>query len=884
MPQSLFKRKLMVNSIAIVLGSSLATPLYAAESEDSDAEEENVVVITGIQATLKRNLLEKREAESIIDVITAGDIGQFPDKNIAETLQRVPGLTINRGFAGEGNEVSIRGVDPELTQTLVNGQFVASTNWFSLSFNKRSFNMDLMPSELVSSIEVHKSPTASLDEGGVGGTVVIHTRKPLELDAGKIYASAEIMDNSLSNDNGSAFSGLYSWKNEANSFGVLATYSTSKTIGIGNKAENYWEEAWAVGGISQFRQNRDRETIDINAQFAPTDSLSFDLHYFETQLDADNTNQNFLLFGGCCGGVGDGSDGGRGGSDFINGSGTSPTTGIPLRGTLTGGGGNPSWAGWVLAQDVNSRKPKLTSDIIDLNFDYSGDSFNVHGSIGSTTADGGNGGNVNSLWGIDDDDPRWVSNGGDLSVDFDFTLPSGFFINVNGLDLNDPNWQTNRAVSLAEVSLFDEEDWFQGDVDFDVDFGQIQKIEIGLKYRDHKFGKSQTNFTIDSTALFPANATLGSSGFADGTITISDVLAAGSDNQFTRVNSSFDAAVRNNISGSIELLGASGTVTEEITSAYVQANFEGENYRGNFGVRYSETDVTGTTFADNTASSKFSRDANYSDFLPSFNLAYDLAEDIILRTSFAKVMSRAAYGTLNPALGAINPTQNTASSGNVAIDPFRANQYDLGIEWYMGDNDYFGAAIFYKDIDSFVTSGSVTDLVFEPNGDQNAPNDLESYTLTVPVQGKGGFVQGLEVNYQKSIDNFGFLANVTLSKSEGKNDAGEKFDLPGSSDLSYNITGYYANDDWEARVAYSYRDQYLAEGTAISGSLDVFEDQAYLDASLTWHATEYLDIRLEGVNLLEEETIQRHGDGSLESNRVTTANGARYYLKASVHF
>jgi len=196
----------------------------------------------------------------------------------------------------------------------------------------------------------------------------------------------------------------------------------------------------------------------------------------------------------------------------------------------------------------------------------------------------------------------------------------------------------------------------------------------------------------------------------------------------------------------------------------------------------------------------------------------------------------------------------------------------------------FGAAIFYKDIESFVTSSTITDLVLEPNGDQGAANDLELYTLNVPVQGRGGFVRGLEVNYQKTFNNFGFLGNVTLASSEGETDTGEKHDLPGSSDLSYNLTGFYTNDTYEARVVYTYRDEYLAEGTAIAGNLDVFDAQGYVDASFTWHATDYLDVSLEGVNLTNEITVQRHGAGTLGSNRVTTANGTRYYLKAAFKF
>ncbi|TQV88926.1 TonB-dependent receptor [Aliikangiella coralliicola] len=875
-----FKKRLLVSSIAMALSGSFATSLLAAEAEQSqqdsdDSEEETVIVITGIRDSLKANLSQKRHANSVIEAITAEDIGKFPDKNLAESLQRVPGVTINRGFAGEGNEVTIRGVDPQLTQTLVNGQFVASTSWFSLAFNRRSFNMDLMPSEIVSGIEVHKSPTASLDEGGVGGTVILKTRKPLEIEANKFFASAEVMKNSFESDTAPTVNGMYSWKNEQDNFGILAAYSRAETIGFGNKAENYWEEAWSASGISQFRQERVRDTFDINVQYAVNERLSFDLHYFESTLEADNTNQNFLLFGGCCSPTGGLSTFAAGSSSTV-----SPTTGIPMAGTLIGGGSN-----WVLAQDVNSRRPELKSDLVDFTVDYEGDSYKFHGSVGSTTASGGNGGNVNSLWGITGTDTRWLGNGGNVSVDFDMTLASGMFVNVNGLDLNDPNWQGNLAASLSETTLYDEEDWLQVDLEFDMEWEVVETIKVGMKARDHKFGKSQTNFTVDTNAILGANSTLGSSGFYSGGINVSGVMASGSDMVIAGVGSGFDSAVRSNITGATPLYAAFGDVEEEISAFYVQADFAGDYYRGNFGIRYVETDVTGSTFADgNDPTSRFSRTSNYSDVLPSFNLAYDLAEDTILRFSAAEVMSRPAYGTLNPALGGINPTSNVASSGNVAIDPFRANQFDAGIEWYFGDNNFIGAAIFYKDIESFVTSGTIQDLVFEPNGDQGAPNDLELYTLTVPIQGKGGHVQGIELNYQQLFGNFGFIGNVTISDSEGETDDGSKFDLPGNSELSYNLTGFYQVDDFEARLTYTFRDEYLAEGTAISGSLDVFEEQGYLDGGVTWHVNDYLDLSLEGINLLEETTIQRHGTGTLGTNRVTTENGARYYIKAAIRF
>lgn len=882
-----FKKKLLPSLVAMSLAGITGAGFSAEDESDNDKqtlkdEQTGVTItVTGLRESLKRNLADKRDANAVVDVITAQDIGKFPDKNIAESLQRVPGVTINRGFAGEGNEVSIRGVDPQLTQTLVNGQFVASTSWFSLAFNRRSFNMDLMPSELVQSVVVYKSPVAEIDEGGVGGTVMLNTRKPLDLDPKTLYASVETMKNSLDSETATSANGLFSWKNEDATFGILATVSQANTIGRGNKAENYWEEAWAASGIAQFRQDRERDTFDINAQFAPTDRLSFGLHHFNTSLDATNTNQNFLLFGGCC-------DTSSGQSTFTNGSATvSPTTGIPMAGTLTGGSGNPGWAGWLLAQDVNSRRPEIESDLTDFTVDYDGNGYRAHLSVGRTTASGGNGGNINSLWGIDDDDVRWVENGGNLSVDFDFLRDTGFFLDVNNLDMADPDWQTNRAISLSETRLWDEEDWLQFDVDFDVQWGVFDTIKAGFKTRDHVFGKSQINSTVDQAAVMSAGNTLGSSGYFGGVINIDGgVLAAGSDTQIAEVDASFDAAVRANITGSEFLYAAFGEVEEEITAFYVQGDFNGDRYRGNVGLRYVTTDVNGSTYSSPTdPNSYFSREADYSDVLPSVNFAYSLSDEMIFRTSAAKVISRPAYGTVNPALSGINPTANTASSGNVGIDPFRANQFDAGIEYYFDDNNFLGAALFYKDIESFVSSGTTQALVYEPNGDQGAPNDLETYTLTVPVQGEGGHVQGIELNYQQMFGDFGLLANVTLSDSEGKTDSGDTFSLPGQSDLSYNLTGFYQTDVIEARLAYTFRDEFLAEGTAIGGALDTFDEQAFLDLSVTWHATDIVDLTFQGVNLTDEVSVQRHNPAaSLGTNRVTTVNGSRYYLKASVRF
>src|SRR5690606_20981811 len=331
-----FKKKLL----CCVVGSIASAGMSSVYAQDIQEEE---VVVTGIRASLMQALDMKREANASVEAISAEDIGKFPDKNIAESLQRVPGVTINRGFTGEGNEVSIRGVNPELTNVLLNGQFVASTGWFSQTANKRAFNMDMMPSEMVANVEVYKSPVATLDEGGVGGTVVVHTRKPLDLDPMTVFASVEAMQNTIG-DSDTALSGtaMLSWKDASERFGLLAMVSSVETLGRAHKADNYWEEGWSASGIAEFNQDRVRDGIDLTGQFQATDNLLLELHYFKSELDAANTNQNFLAINSHW------RDGITSVVTPAAGAEVAPN-GLPLAGTVTEG------VAW-LAQDINSRQ------------------------------------------------------------------------------------------------------------------------------------------------------------------------------------------------------------------------------------------------------------------------------------------------------------------------------------------------------------------------------------------------------------------------------------------------------------------------------------------------------------------------------------------------
>ena len=227
--------KLNKCALAVKLGlfvgtAAIAAPTMAQQAPAAAATEQKVEVIEvrGIRASQQANLNAKRFSDTILDVVTAEDIGKFPDKNVAESLQRVPGVTIQRQF-GEGAGVSIRGSGQDLTLTTLNGQNVASTGWFVLEPARRSFNYELLPSELVGNLEVYKASQADLNEGGIGGTVVVNTRKPLDLDANTAYFSVEGSYQSDSEALDPQASGMYSWKNADETIGALVSVVSSTT-------------------------------------------------------------------------------------------------------------------------------------------------------------------------------------------------------------------------------------------------------------------------------------------------------------------------------------------------------------------------------------------------------------------------------------------------------------------------------------------------------------------------------------------------------------------------------------------------------------------------------------------------------------------------------
>ncbi|HEX8787980.1 MAG TPA: TonB-dependent receptor, partial [Telluria sp.] len=328
---------LALMSIASAHAQTTETPADkpAEQSADkpADTTQGEKVVVTGFRYSIDKSLDQKRDANAIVDVVTAEDVGKFPDKNVADALQRVPGVIIDRD-GGEGKNVSVRGLSSELTLTELNGNYIATAE--SNGDPTRSFNYMLMPSNMLSSAELFKTPEARIDEGGIGGTVILHTRRPLDVKSGSGFVDAEGTWADTTKKTDPQYSGQYSWHDKDNRFGVLVGFTqqkrTTRTMGAstenwqwygddynahpatdvnGNPSNfnSYW---WGQSGfhdqngnyytnfmmptsvdMSVTTEERERKGGQLTLQFKPVRNLTFTGNYFRFDL-SQNSQTNTL--------------------------------------------------------------------------------------------------------------------------------------------------------------------------------------------------------------------------------------------------------------------------------------------------------------------------------------------------------------------------------------------------------------------------------------------------------------------------------------------------------------------------------------------------------------------------------------------------------------
>ena len=860
------KRSTTAIGAAVTLALFQQAPIAQAQSAAGGDVEE--VVVTGIRGSLRESLETKRQSTAIVDAISAEDMGKFPDKNAAESLSHVPGINIDRQF-GQGERVSIRGTDPALNRTLLNGQTVASADWFILDSPGRTFNYTLLAPEIIERIEVYKSPEARIDEGSIGGTVILNTRRPIDLPAGTLRTSLDYAYNDRAEDGSPNYSALYSWKNDADTFGVLITALQSEEQLTRHGIETFsYPTAGGAGMPSSvvsdpnavfpnainsalFVQERTRTSGTLGVQIKPSDSFELNLTGLFVNAEYDNYNQSRYA--------------------FIGHPLSAPTA---TRATVNNGlVTSADFANGLTLLDAISRRSEVETYAVDLKADWRGEGWAGSATIGTTEADGG----TQQQYFLE-----YESVGG-FSYDIGNERASVRFDSDPTLAASMPGIGFGQS---RQQPTHDEEQYVQVDFSRDLGWGPINQLQVGLKYREHKTDQQARLGNIAGSALAGQGLANFAGGLTPGNMLDGASVNDGLDRWRTVDRNALENFVRNaplvnpftnpptplGVGVFTPFPNAAFNVEEEITSAYTQFNFNGQGFRGNLGLRYVMTDqlsrgstgVGAGVFVPNSFSS------DYNDFLPSFNFAMDVADDVVVRLSASRTMARANFADLTSFLELDNTT-NSGNGGNPDLDPYRASNFDVSAEWYLGEEGLLAMTLFYKDVRSFIVRQSSPEQQFDTNSGQ-----VETFDVSRPRNGAGGEIQGSELTYQTRLwGDFGLQANYTYA--DGSTDEG--LQIPFSSKHTINLTPYYDNGTINARLTYGWRSKYFRE-IGRNGVAVTTDEYAQLDGSIGWRVTDHIELTAQVLNMLDETHYEYAGEESRLLNLYK--NGRRYF--AGVRF
>jgi iron complex outermembrane receptor protein len=863
------------------------------------------VNVTGYRFSLERSLEAKRNADSVVEVVTADDIGKLPDKNIADAVQRVPGVTISSAAGGEGgfdenDRVSMRGTNPSLTQTLVNGHPIASGDWFVLDQVQtvgRSVSFSLLPSELVSQVIVRKSATADIVEGGVAGNVDIITRKPLDFAKQlTVEASIQAVYADLPKKTDGQFSGLVNWKNDQGTMGVmLQGFSEKRHLRRdGQEILGYAPisptsplaaahpdlanvQAPTLIGSAFFEQVREREGGLLDVQIKPTKDLTVDFNAFYSHMKATNYNRNWMFWG----------------SHVINGgAGEMPTAYTVSNGTLTSAvfpnlgspGNNHQYA---IVDEIY--RPGTYSETSFYNIDAkyrATDRLLVSGQFGYTRGIGKTPKQDVFEGDVFNTGASYTMHG--IGSATDVAFPSGNPSNFTGTSLD-------FIFGASPAKTEDKETYGQVDGLYLLGTGPWSSMKFGFRAAEHKRTTEQVaqgpNFALNpfdpanlpqwNGETYPGNF---ASGIGGNFPRQPWMLSSGELERWGDFYSNRDPVGRRYWPGEFEL-------KERVAAAYVMANLEGPSWSGNFGVRAVQTKehvlvnvgipscpvqapcpqvpgaITTAAFG-----SFFQQpvDHTYTDILPSANLKLDLSKDLVARFAIARTLARPDFSALGGSISA-DDTTHTGNGGNPDLKPIRSTNVDATLEWYFAPQSLLSAGLFYMDLSNYVGFGihDVTLLNIKTG-------TFDTYTISSPTNSSGK-VKGLELAYQQELGyGFGVLANYTYADAK---ETGNR-DLVGASKDTYNVIGYWENYGFNARLAYTFRSHFfvgLDRSTA-----EYQDDTGTLAASVGYTINNNFQLTFDALNL-NDPTLKYYG-ANTDQPRAFYKNGRQYYAGVRIKF
>ncbi|MCL1078695.1 TonB-dependent receptor [Parashewanella spongiae] len=903
----------------------------------SDVKEEKIerIQITGFRRSLIDSLNAKRFADTVSEQLSADDLGSLPDVSMADALTRLPGISAVR-TSGQAAEINIRGMSGGFVASTLNGREQVSTN------GERSIQFDQYPSELINSAAVYKSSKASLIEGGIAGTVELETISPLDADdAKKFKVNLRGMHNDRagevygSQDYGHRFTVSYLDKYLDETVGVAVGYArlqqpsvATQFIGFAvndstdvdhladdtngpesNPANEYISEGFElqhVGGVET------RNAYMATIEWAPVESFNFKADAFVSRFDKDAFARGMRVkFGGP----------------------NAAWNNANLDGNVvTGGNVNRTSNSYTRVEIVNDNNRdtdevnsfgvnaawQVTDDLaVDFDVSYSGSKSNFRNGL---------------LWSNVAVDANAETPIFDENVSINYQL--------NGLDLPDVGFNQADAFSdinrvvVSKYGIYpflndDSITAYRLDFDYSLDSEIFSSVQFGVRYSDRHYSKDRAVFEYGNDGAFskkepPLRLTEDMVDVVDweGDFSYFPSYLAIDVNQ--ALNAWFPAGIPQpvqtwgNAGGVIDPKGyttnyswtvlQSGDVFEKVLSAYAMVNIDAEiasiPVSGNIGIRAVDTDQKATILefvGDNPelgaqyivdeqgiVNNQYAptlKGIEYTDYLPSLNLSFNIDEDgQYIRFAAAKVMSRSPISRLAGDISAQadNDGRITGSSNNNPfLKPFYANQYDLSFESYSENTSYV-AALFYKDIKSFIQTVPIPEFDFKGNGfnvpdfiiDPLSGEQIETVngTYTTAVNNaEGGYIRGIELAYSHVFDwlpdawsGLGFNLSYSYTESEVSrltNLGGEsvKQSLPGLSKQVASATFFYGYEGFETRMNVRYRDEFVSEQVALDNQVVNFDDELVLDYQASYAFNDDFSVLFQVNNFTDEPTKSYFG-------------------------
>jgi iron complex outermembrane recepter protein len=862
-------------AIAFVIATDISVAAEAEKNKDGNLVEE-VVVTAGYRKSLWEAMELKRDEISFSDSIVATDIAAFPDQNLAEAIQRVPGVSIFRSY-GSGTSVSVRNLGPSYTHTTVNNLTTASGS------GGRDVNFEVFASELVQTVTVKKSPTASDEEGGLAGAIQITTARPFDYDGFKAVGSVEGAYNDYSEEFDPRVSFLVSNTFADDRFGILFTMAkeersyrddTNRAVGTERttlSSRSSIALAPGLDGSERFtRWHVDRYNFGVQDKTSAT--VAFDFLATDTlKLGADILISNFK----------DGFD------QFMNVTDLSGATGISdytldSEGIVTAATFSNAYIDWI------SKRQEEETDFIQvgLTAEWELGDWQINGLLGTSEAE------ATQL----ERQANYRAEGVDARYQFDGDFLTRSAPGGGTGSFFDPSLAYFQKAIIRDKLRKDKKDVFQVDAERMLEVSWIDSVRFGMRYSqksnsyDYNSGDFKTGYTVDGKDVSERTVA------DDGVIVIPGhgfMEAAGAPSNFQTDWLLVPTDVMLDTYWTLGFvpptsLGSFYEVNEDVLGVYAESDlaFEVASFpvKLNLGARYVNTDVSslgyqfGKDSSGNTVDSTIvDAGGSYDDFLPSLNMTVEFSDELLGRFSMARVMTRPTPSDISAKweLKYDDSGEHSINAGNPELEPTRANQADIGLEYYFAPESLLAVAVFYKDLRSFNYESEGVYIQY----------DGVDYELKQKQNGEGASIMGAEFIYQapftflpSPFDGFGINFNYSYVKSTaGDTYEGKTYELKDLSTDTFNTTFYYEKYGFDARFAYNYRSKSILSTKGIYRA-----PYGQLDFSAGYEINDNIKVTLKAINLTEEYDFRYYGDQ--EYNNELDAYGRRISLGIRAKF